>query len=258
MKPGPMEFRDQLGDLIRLPGYPERIVSLVPSMTETLFDLGLDDEIVGVTRYCTLPAGKVAGRVKVGGTKRFDLPVIEGLRPDLIVGNREENDRDGIVALRKRYPVWIGDVASIDDALLMIRGLGEVVGRPAGAAELIDEIRARLETYPTLKVAYLIWKNPYMAAGGGTFIDAMLRKCGFLNIFGERAGYPRVGLDDLADAEVALLASEPYPFTPQEVAAIARACPAPVVRLVDGAVFSWYGSRMRFAGQYFSELRESI
>ena len=256
-----MEFRDQMGNTIRLPDYPGRIISLVPSLTELLFDLGLDDEIVGVTRYCVLPKDKVGDRARVGGTKDFDFPVIDGLHPELIIGNKEENDREGIRRLQARYPVWISDVVTIEDALEMIGSVGELVDRCAVAERLIEEIGTsldRLERYPPLKAAYLIWKNPYMVAAGNTFINEMLRRCGFVNIFESQNGYPETTLEELDEADVVLLSSEPYPFVAEDMESFRKGLPIRRAYLVDGAMFSWYGSRMKYAASYFRGLRESL
>jgi len=256
-----IESRDQMGNTIRTPEHPKRIVSLVPSLTESLFDLGLDDEIVGITEYCVLPKDKVAGRVKVGGTKQFRFGVIDGLRPDLIFGNKEENYPEGIRRLREKYPVWVSDVAAIEDALALIKTMGRLVNRSANAERLIGEIETALDDlgpFSPLNAAYLIWKDPYMAAGGDTFIDDMLRKCGLINIFENKSKYPRITLDELQGARVILLSSEPYPFAASDVETLKREYPDRHVRLVDGAMFSWYGSRMRYAAAYFKGLRDLI
>lgn len=256
-----MEFMDQLGNTIRLPEYPKSIISLVPSLTESLFDLGLDDEIVGVTRYCILPKDKVANRTKIGGTKEFDFQVIDELKPDLIIGNKEENYREGILRLQEKYPVWISDIVTIEDALQMLRSMGKLVNRCENAEQLIDEINIsldRLEFDPSLKAAYLIWKNPYMVAAGDTFINEMLQRCGFINIFRSKKGYPQISLDELDEADVIMLSSEPYPFVAKDIEIIRKRCSTQHVCLVDGAIFSWYGSRLKYAAGYFRGLHESL
>ena len=256
-----IESRDQMGNTIRTPEHPERIVSLVPSLTESLFDLGLDDEIVGVTEYCVLPKEKVSGRVKVGGTKQFRFGVIDELRPDLIFGNKEENYPEGIRRLRERYVVWMSDVVTVEDALIMIRTMGKLVDRSASAERLLNEMETALddlETYSPLKAAYLIWKDPYMAAGGDTFINSMLRECGFINVFENKRKYPRITLDEVEAAQVILLSSEPYPFGAADLEALEKRCPGRHVCLVDGTMFSWYGSRVKYAAPYFRNLRESL
>ena len=164
-----MEFRDQMGYKITLRKYPQRIISLVPSITELLFHLGLDGEIVGVTDYCILPEQKVALKIKIGGPKAFRFQVIDDLKPDLIIGSKEENYKEGIHCLQDKYPVWVSDVVTFEDALCMIGSVGKLLNREQHAEQLVDEIQTGfgdLNFTPQWKVAYLIWKNPWMAAGG--------------------------------------------------------------------------------------------
>jgi len=256
-----MEFPDQMGNTIRFSEYPRRIISLVPSLTELLFDLGLDDEIVGVTTYCVLPQKKLANRVKVGGTKKFRFQVIDKLQPDLIIGNKEENYLEGIQRLQEKYPVWMSDIITIEDVLKMIKSVGKLVNRSENAEQLINEIKMGLkdlEFYPLLKVAYLIWKNPYMAVGGDTFINEMLQLCGFINIFEKKSRYPQINADELAEAELILLSSEPYPFTPEDAETFRNMYSTKYVYIIDGAMFSWYGSRIKYAPAYCKSLREIL
>jgi len=256
-----MKSRDQMGYSITLRNYPQRIISLVPSLTELLFDLGLEEEIVGVTRYCILPEEKAALKIKVGGPKEFRFQVIDGLKPDLIIGNKEENYPEGIRRLQEKYPVWMSDIVTIDDALRMIGSVGKLVNRSRHAEQLVDEIQTGfrdLSFTPQWKVAYLIWKNPWMAAGGNTFIHEMLHLCGFINLFEKKSRYPHVTLDELKEAEVILFSSEPYPFTPEDVKSFRKRYPIQALCLVDGAMFSWYGSRLKFVAAYYKRLREAL
>jgi len=256
-----MEFQDQMGHTITLREYPQRIISLVPSLTELLFDLGLEEKIVGVTRYCILPEEKVALKIKVGGPKEFQFQVIDDLKPDLIIGNKEENYREGIRRLQDKYPVWMSDIVTIDNALKMIGSMGRLVNRDQHADQLVDEIQTgfrELTFTPQLKVAYLIWKNPCMAAGGNTFIHEMLHLCGFINLFEKKSRYPRITPEELEGAAVILLSSEPYPFTPEDVKSFRKRYPKKVICHVDGPMFSWYGSRMKYAPAYFRRLREAL
>ncbi len=193
-------YTDQMGHSVELPALPQRIVSIVPSQTELLFDLGLDEAVVGITRYGLYPEAKVQGRSIVGGTKNPDLDKIRALRPDLILGNKEENRQEDIEALRKEFPVWVSEVDNLADATAMIRGVGQVVGKETSAEWIANRIEKRFEelsaeTMPGLpgrqpKVAYLIWRKPWMVAGSGTFINDMLRRAGFDNAFAQQARYP--------------------------------------------------------------------
>ena len=256
-----MEFQDQMGNTIRLSAYPQRIISLVPSLTELLFDLGLDDEVVGVTTYCILPEDKIRNLTRIGGPKEFEFTATDKLKPDLIIGNKEENYREGILRLQEKYLVWMSDIITIDDALMMIRRVGTLINRSQNAERLAGELSASLgnkEFYPLYKVAYVIWKDPYMVAAGNTFINEMLRKCGFINIFENKSRYPQITINELDQADVVLLSSEPYPFADSDVNDLKNQNPSISVILVDGKIFSWYGSRLRYAAGYFTGLRKSI
>ena len=255
------EFLDQMGNKIRLSEYPRRIISLVPSFTELLFDLGLDDEIVGVTSYFSADIAATSHFNKAGGIKKFRFQVIDELQPDLIIGNKEENYREGIHQLQEKYPVWMSDIITIEDMLQMIRSIGKLVNRSEKAEQLIDEIEMGLKDldfYPLLKVAYLIWNNPYMAVGGNTFINELLHLCGFINIFEKKSRYPRINAVELDEAEVILLSSEPYPFTSEDVETFRNRYSTQYVYRVDGAMFSWYGSRIKYTPAYCKSLRETL
>ncbi|MCD6525507.1 MAG: ABC transporter substrate-binding protein [Desulfuromonas sp.] len=255
---------DQTGYKIRLPNYPQRIISLVPSLTELLFDLGLDDEVVGVTDYCIAPEKHVADKPRIGGPKDFSLELIDALRPDLILGDKEENTPEAIHQLRHKHPAWLSDVTTIEKALEMIGAVGRLVNRRVEAQELVRTINRDLSnqppsaTWPEITVAYLIWKEPWMVATQGTFINAMLKACGFRNLFADQHRYPVIGVDKLKDAEVILLSSEPCSFSQTDLNQLQIRFPASLVCRVDGTIFSWYGSRMQQAPAYFAALRRQI
>lgn len=241
---------DALGRTIRLAAPPRWIVSLVPSLTELLAELGLDAEVVGLTKFCVHPADWRARKAVVGGTRNARFDDIVALRPDLVLCAKEENDRAMVERLAAHAPVYVTDVVDLAGALAMIRAVGALVDRRAAGVALADEIAegfAGLGALPPERVAYLIWKGPYMAAGGGTFIDAMLRAGGFVNAFGERARYPEVDIDGLraAGLDRLLLSSEPFPFDARHAAELADALPGVRVQCVPGEPFSWYGSRLR-------------
>lgn len=243
---------------------PQRIISVVPSQTELLFDLGLDAEIVGITKFCIHPASKVRSKVIVGGTKTLHLDQIHALQPDLILANKEENTREQIRELQRHYPVHITDVVTLPDALAMIREVGQLVGRKQQAEEMAMQIAQSLFVLsshsslssPSPSVAYFIWRKPYMVAAGGTFIDAMLEAAGFQNAFARQTRYPEIVPDDLrtANPDLIFLSSEPYPFAQKHVAELQAICPSARVQVVDGEVFSWYGSRLLLADRYFRNL----
>ncbi|UCD25896.1 MAG: ABC transporter substrate-binding protein [Gemmatimonadota bacterium] len=250
-----------MGRVITVPAHPQRVISLVPSQTELLFDLGLDDLIVGVTKFCIYPADKVREKRRVGGTKQLQLDAIHQLQPDLIIGNKEENCRDDILELAESYPVWMSDIMTLDDAIDMIRRVGEVVAKRDTANTLAHQIASSFSELPALarplRVAYFIWRKPLMVAGANTFINDMLGRCGMANAFADRQRrYPEVSLEEVnaAGLDAILLSSEPYPFREKHRAAFTDQFPGTLVHLVDGEKMSWYGSRLRFAPSYMKDL----
>jgi len=254
-----MLVKDQLNRILTIPTTPKRIVSLVPSQTELLIDLGLTSMVVGITKFCVHP-NHLRKKIKVvGGTKTVHYHKIEGLQPDLIVCNKEENTLEMVQELEKICPVWVSDIYNLDDSLDMITRLGRLFGVADKASELGSVIVSEAQTFqefmqdrPVKKVAYLIWKDPYMAAGLDTFIHSLLEVNKFQNIISE-ARYPEVKLSTLHQADVVLLSSEPYPFKLEDARDLEAKLGVPV-KLVDGEYFSWYGSRLQKAFAYFRKL----
>ena len=247
-----------------MPSTPQRIVSLVPSQTELLFSLGVGERVVGLTKFCIHPAEARQQKVIVGGTKQVRWEALEALQPDLIIGNKEENAQADIEALAARYPVWMSDIATLPDALAMIRAVGDLVGKPAPANTMTDQISAQFAGLPTTaqtqRVVYLIWRKPYMAVGPGTFIDDMLTRCGLVNAM-TTPRYPTLSPEQLQALapEVVLLSSEPYPFHRKDYwAEFAELLPQAGIEVVDGELFSWYGSRLLQAVPYFRQLRQRL
>ncbi|MCH8331084.1 MAG: ABC transporter substrate-binding protein [Bacteroidetes bacterium] len=259
-----MYYSDQLGNTISLSEQPKRIVSLVPSQTELLFDLGLEEQIVGVTTFCVHPADKVKGKKRIGGTKKLQLDKIRELQPDLIIGNKEENEIAQIRELQSEFPVWMSDIISFDDAFEMIEEIGKLVGKVEESNRLLTEIVHSIEELPLFdgkRVAYFIWHEPYMVAGSNTFIHTILERLGMVNVFGDHQRYPEVTIKDIGKAipELILLSSEPFPFAQKHVDELNLLFPDSEVKLVDGEMFSWYGSRMRMMPDYMrAVLRPSL
>ncbi len=236
---------------------PKRIISLVPSQTELLFDLGLEQEVVGITKFCIHPYRWFREKTKIGGTKKFWLDKINELKPDLIIGNKEENYPEGIEKLRE-YPVWMSEVNSFSDATEMIQGVGKITDREDQADNLIGEIARAFEglnVRPPKSVLYLIWKDPWMAAGKNTFINSMLEKMGLVNCLMDDR-YPELSIEKIKrlDPELIFLSSEPYPFKEIHKRELHGFFPSAEVHKVDGEMFSWYGSRLREAPRYFNGL----
>ncbi|HTM97252.1 MAG TPA: helical backbone metal receptor [Pedobacter sp.] len=260
-------FTDQLGRSITINYPPKKIVSLVPSQSELLVDLGLNNEIIGITKFCIHPIEKFASCTKVGGTKKLKLDVIRALQPDLIIGNKEENTQSEIELLMQEFPVWMSDIANLEDSMRTITQIGELVDRMPEAAYLNHLIQAGFTDLQTLalqkkidkKVAYLIWKDPYMFAGQHTFIDDILRKIGLTNVI-EQSRYPSLDLAQLktVNCDLIFLSSEPYPFKEKHIQEIKAILPHSKVMLVDGEMFSWYGSRLVKAVEYLFHLQDEI
>jgi len=257
-----LEVTDQMQREVLLEFSPRRIISLVPSQTELLYDLGLDETIVGITKFCIHPGEWFHRKARVGGTKQLKLDVIDQLQPDLIIGNKEENDREQIEALTTKYPVWMSDISTLDDAMDMIKAIGELTNKSENAKSLIKRINGAFADWhkerptPTLRAAYFIWRKPYMVAATGTFIDEMLTIAGFNNVFAEHKRYPEIALEELAKVapQIILLSSEPYPFKEKNFDEFKRVCPNAVIKIVDGELFSWYGSRLLNMPDYFQSL----
>jgi ABC-type Fe3+-hydroxamate transport system substrate-binding protein len=239
---------------------PKRIISVVPSQTELLYNLGLDAEVVGITKFCVHPDEWFRTKTRIGGTKKLNIEKIRELNPDLIIANKEENEREQIEELAKEFPVWISDIQNIPQALQMMQVVGQLTGTEAKANELVDEIVASFTnlqkaTIPK-SVAYFIWYNPWMSVGGDTFISNMIQTIGWQNVLKDQSRYPEITLEQLKayNPELVLLSSEPFPFKEKHIEEIKAALPDVNVKLVDGEMFSWYGSRMKEAVGYMSGL----
>lgn len=260
-------FTDQLGREINISYPPKRIISIVPSQTELLFELGLKTEIVGLTKFCIHPEARFKETSKVGGTKKLNIELIRTLKPDLIIGNKEENTKEDIELLEQEFPVWMSDIYTLEDAMKTITQIAELVDRQPEAAYLNHLINAGFTDLQTLalqqgidkRVAYVIWKDPYMLAGRNTFIHDILTKNGLTNIIQEER-YPEIELETLKklQPELIFLSSEPYPFKEKHIAELKLAIPAAKIMLVDGEMFSWYGSRLVKAVQYLFQLQKEL
>jgi len=252
-----MEYTDQLNRTISLSHPPKRIISLVPSQTELLVDMGLGDQIVGVTKFCVHPEGFKETKTIVGGTKNFRFDVIDSLNPDLIIGNKEENYKEGIEQLAEKYPVWVSDIYTVEDSLDMMEKLGEITDREVEVNKIIKWVEwgFRRDFLYKGTAIYLIWQDPLTVAGKHTFIDHLLEKAGFTNMI-DQERYPQYSLEQLQEMhpENVLLSSEPFPFKEKHLEEFKRLFPYSEVALVDGEIFSWYGSRLIKAPDYFEKL----
>lgn len=246
-------FTDQMNRTIGIPDRPQRIISLVPSQTELLVYLGLEDRLVGITKFCVHTKGLRKEKTIIGGTKNFDFDKIDSLNSDLIIGNKEENYKEGIERLAEKYPVWMSDIYTLEDAFQMMLGIGEVTGTSDKAIALVQKVKDEMDFILPNKgtSVYLIWKDPLMVAGKDTFINNMLERAGFENMV-SKPRYPELTLVELKELapDYLLLSSEPFPFKQKHLNEFAALLPQSKILLVDGEMFSWYGSRLMFFKKY--------
>jgi len=253
-----MQFTDHLGNTISLRQTPQRIVSLVPSQSELLWDLGLQSRLAGITKFCIHPAAMHRQVVRVGGTKTLHIDKIRALEPDLIIGNKEENERSQIELLQQNFNVWMSDIHTVEDALRTISDIGVLTGTSENATAIAENIRASFAGLPHLDktVLYLIWK-PYMAAGRKTFIGDMLSQLGLQNAISDvDSRYPALTPDAIRalNPQLVFLSSEPFPFAENHLEELQLLLPGSQIVLVDGELFSWYGSRLQKSAAYFHSL----
>lgn len=246
-----------MGNVLSLELPLKRIISLVPSQTELLYDLGLDEEVVGITKFCVHPPHWLKEKSIVGGTKKFHFDSIDRLQPDLIIGNKEENYREGIELLQKKYPVWMSDIVTLDDALSMISSVSEIAGKQNLGSALVGQIGKLFKEIKPINtsVLYLIWRKPWMGVGKDTFINSMLDVLGLDNTLRSER-YPELSEEEIEELnpEIILLSSEPFPFREGHREELKRLVPKAKIVLVDGEMFSWYGSRLLMASDYFKNL----
>ncbi len=289
-------YKDQMGREVAIPYPPRRIISLVPSQTELLYDLGLDEEVIGITKFCIHPYDWFRNKTRIGGTKQLHIDQILALQPDLVIANKEENTAEQVKALMQYVPVWVSDIRQLEDALDMIKSIGTITGRSEQAGQIADNISLSFsklkediqnirdihdeqnaqsgpgaqdglnmqgETgmqakrdHHSLRTAYFIWREPWMVAGGDTFIHTMLGYCGLENVFAQTPRYPGIDIEQLktTDCQLVLLSSEPYPFKEKHIAELQALLPTARIELVDGEMFSWYGSRLLKSAAYFRDL----
>ncbi|NGP75310.1 ABC transporter substrate-binding protein [Balneolaceae bacterium YR4-1] len=241
----------------------ERIISLVPSLTELLIDLGLEEQLVGRTRFCVHPKEKVKDIPIIGGTKNPRLDKIRAADPDYIVANKEENKKDHINELREDFEVKVTDISTIEDALITIHELGKELGVENESEKLIRQINEAMDEIPEeppLRTAYLIWKDPYMTVGKDTYIHNVMKHWKLDNVFGDKTRYPKVSFYDITEKapELILLSSEPYPFKEKHLAEFEEAFPNTRVLLAEGEWFSWYGSHMLHSFRRLNVWRKAI
>ncbi len=257
-------FTDQLGNTLLLEGRPKRIISLVPSQSELLWDLGLKNELIGITKFCVHPDNMFRTVERIGGTKNLDIEKIRRLGPDLIIGNKEENDRQQIELLQEEFKVWMSDINTFDDTFKMIESFGDMFQVRDQASQMAGEVRLSLESVKQIfsgnKVLYFIWKDPWLVAASQTFIHHVLVHLGFENAAAHLERYPEITAEDIKklNPDFCFLSSEPFPFKEEHVKEIRDQVPNASGILVDGEIFSWYGSRLLHMAPYMLKLKEKL
>lgn len=247
---------DQLGNVFSFVKKPNRIISLVPSQSELLWALGLTQELIGITKFCVHPNEMFRSVERVGGTKMLDLDKIRKLKPDLIIGNKEENDQSQIEILQKEFNVWMSDIYNFEDSFKMINGIAEIFNKTAVADAIVLKLRESLHRIEKLfkneSVAYFIWNKPYMVAAKDTFINHVLNHLGLVNVFSYLERYPEVTPEQLEKANplICFLSTEPFPFEEKHAKELQKILPVSKIVIVDGEVFSWYGTRLLHLEKY--------
>jgi ABC-type Fe3+-hydroxamate transport system substrate-binding protein len=259
---------DQIGTTHTFETSPSRIISLVPSQTELLYDLGLEDKIIGITKFCVHPYHFKSTKKSVGGTKKVHFEKIRLLQPDIIICNKEENTLEMVEQLRKICPVWVTNIVTIEDNFQMITDFGQLFNCRTESQKWNDKLAFALTDFKNFikdkeikKAAYFIWKKPFMVAGSDNFINELLKLNHFENIYQNKGRYPEIELKKMrleGDPDLVFLSSEPYPFAEEDAFEIGRHTHHAKTVFVDGEMFSWYGSRLLKAFDYFKKMHEKL
>lgn len=257
-------FIDQTGHRTELNTSAKRIISIVPSQTEFIWQLGLKDELVGITKFCIHPEEMFRTKTRVGGTKSLDIEKIRALKPDLIIGNKEENEREQIEELQKEFNVWMSDIFDFEDSFTMMLEIGKMTGKETEAESLVSQSKKAVLSVKGIfnqeKILYFIWNKPYMLAGKHTFINYMLNHLGFKNLAEHLDRYPELSLQQINELnpQYCFLSTEPFPFKEEHVAEMNKLVTKSKAVIVDGEMFSWYGSHLIQLPAYINELKKAL
>lgn len=255
-------INDQLSNKLTLSKPATRIVSLVPSLTELLFDMGLEESIVGRTKFCVFPETKVDRIEIIGGTKNVNIDKVKKLQPDFVIANKEENLPDIVGALQEEIPVYVSDIFDIASCLQVIQDIGKATGKTVESMLISGFIEKEKEQFLRPKIQsciYLIWKNPFMTVGTDTFIYSMLEEAGFNSLVDEKR-YPTLSLEEIQNLQpkYLFLSNEPYPFKEKDRKELQSKLPNTKVSIIDATYFSWYGSRIVKSFDYFFQLHKEL
>lgn len=242
---------------------PKRIISLVPSITETLFYLNLGDKIIGITKWCKYPESEVKKITKIGGVIGIDIEKIKKLKPDFIFAVKEENDKDEIKELSKFTNIYIGEVYDLESAYQQIYDIGTITRVYNKSEELVENIKTdfyNISNFNNLKCAYLVWNEPLMLVGGNTFINSIIENCGLKNVFNERSSYPEVTIAEIKKKkpDIIFLCSEPFEFKNKHKINFEQNFPNTKILLVDGEMFTWYGSHLLKTRAYCKKIQKML
>ncbi|MBK9257745.1 MAG: ABC transporter substrate-binding protein [Saprospiraceae bacterium] len=255
-----IRLTDQTDTVLQFKYTPKTIISLVPSITETLIFLGLAEKIIGRTKFCIHPVDVIKKIPVIGGTKNPNIHKIKYLKPDLIIANKEENRMEDVQALRD-FPVYVSDIKNTEDLIRFLNDLDQLFNIPQ-SLKLASDIESAFTTKPSKIVnsCYLIWKDPWMTIGKDTYIHYVMAQFGFRNVFSNAERYPEITFEDIenSDADVIMLSSEPFPFKEKHILELTEVFPDKIIILVDGEYFSWYGSRMIAAIPYLNSLHYQL
>ncbi|MBX2958539.1 MAG: ABC transporter substrate-binding protein [Flavobacteriales bacterium] len=260
-----MIFIDQIGHQINIETTPKRIISVVPSQTELLFDLGLENEVVGITKFCIHPNSWFKNKTRIGGTKTLNINKIKQLKPDLIIANKEENTKQQIEELQQLFPVWTSNIRNLSESLEMIKQIGLITKTNVNAEEIIAKIEQDFKLLTSIKkqsksTLYFIWREPFMSVGSSTFIHDVMERAGFVNALETSENYPVLTSEQIKtiNPQLILLSSEPYPFKEKHIKEFKMLSKNAQILLVDGELFSWYGSRLTKTVHYLIDLLTKI
>lgn len=260
-----MQIIDAFGKPLLFKQAAQRIISLVPSYTQTLFEIGAGEKVVGRTKYCIHPKKSIGQIPIVGGTKQVkDIALIQSLKPDLILCNKEENTPEMVAQLEQIAPVWVSEIQDLKDNQAFLKQLGVVTQCETKTLEINDKIATAFDSIKDINTIYstlyLIWRAPFMAAATATFIDCILNQGGFTNVLNGQKRYPTLEMDELKtlNPEIVMLSSEPYPFKTKHIFEIQALLPNAKVILVDGERFSWHGSGIIKTPEYLKYLRNQL